>query len=481
MKVCLPLLLAATLPAAGMAQIPKAEDYVNFTQPFQAGIRAAQESQRIQLERQRLQLMQEQQEALRLAEHRRNADQKVTPWNAAPKQALGRADRIRKYRIEAEAGDSLAREGLAWLLIAGNTEEEHKEAAKWFRILAEDGHAGGQFGLAVVYAQGKSVPTNAVEAVKWCRKAAEQGDADAQCSLGSMYTHGLGVSKDSNEAVKWYRAAANQGDAQAQFELARAYADGDGLRRDPSEAARWFQKAAEQGFAAAQFRLAALYFSGNGIPRDLVEAGRYMRKAADQGFQPAQKLLGMMYGCGSGVPKDLVESYHWLNLAAANGDEEAAKMRDNAEHSMTPDQVAQAQRLCRDYQAGLVREAGPTQPPHAPSQQSNTQPSSSALSASTQRIPESSPQRRSSVTSTTSRVGRVYTSSGRGHWVRSKTDDGEIVILEDGSTWQVDVLDRLDTSLWLPMTDVTVVEDSSGYLLINTDDGEKARATLLTQ
>ena len=66
-----------------------------------------------------------------------------------------------------------------------------------------------------------------------------------------------------------------------------------------------------------------------------------------------------------------------------------------------------------------------------------------------------------------------------GHWIKSKSDDGAIITLEDGSVWQVDPLDRIDASLWLPITDITVVESDDGYLLVNTDDGEKARAELL--
>lgn len=73
----------------------------------------------------------------------------------------------------------------------------------------------------------------------------------------------------------------------------------------------------------------------------------------------------------------------------------------------------------------------------------------------------------------------IYLSQGSGHWMKSKTDDGAIVILEDGSVWQIDPLDQIDTMLWLPMTEITVVEIIGGYLLINTDDGEKAHARLV--
>ena len=58
------------------------------------------------------------------------------------------------------------------------------------------------------------------EAAKWYRKAAEQGHVSAQYNLGYMYHSGKGVTQDYGEAVKWYRKAAEQGEAEAQYSLA---------------------------------------------------------------------------------------------------------------------------------------------------------------------------------------------------------------------------------------------------------------------
>lgn len=77
----------------------------------------------------------------------------------------------------------------------------------------------------------------------------------------------------------------------------------------------------------------------------------------------------------------------------------------------------------------------------------------------------------------------LYLDPGAGHWLTEKTDDGSVLILEDGSVWQVDPLDRVDTALWLPPSDLVVVETAdspASYLLVNTDDGEKATACLLS-
>jgi len=68
-----------------------------------------------------------------------------------------------------------------------------------------------------------------------------------------------------------------------------------------------------------------------------------------------------------------------------------------------------------------------------------------------------------------------YAGCESGHWVESVSDDGQIVKLEDGSIWQVNAVDAIDSMLWLPTTDVVVCDDK----LINTDDNESVEATRL--
>ena len=78
---------------------------------------------------------------------------------------------------------------------------------------------------------------------------------------------------------------------------------------------------------------------------------------------------------------------------------------------------------------------------------------------------------------TTARASRPFRSGDceSGHWVESVTDDGEIVKLEDGSIWQVDAGDTVDSALWLPTTDIVACDDK----LINTEDNETVSATRL--
>ncbi|MNC76241.1 Sel1 repeat protein [compost metagenome] len=49
----------------------------------------------------------------------------------------------------------------------------------------------------------------------WYRKAAEQGYAGAQTSLGMMYASGQGVPKDVKQAYAWFSVAAANGSGKA--------------------------------------------------------------------------------------------------------------------------------------------------------------------------------------------------------------------------------------------------------------------------
>jgi TPR repeat protein len=92
-----------------------------------------------------------------------------------------------------------------------------------------------------------------------------------------------------------------------------------------------------------------MYAKGEGVPQDYVEAMKWYRLAADQGDADAQINLGVMYAKGDGVPQDYVLAHMWFNLAAAQRNSSAVKNRDIAVSRMTPDQLAEAQRLAREW------------------------------------------------------------------------------------------------------------------------------------
>lgn len=75
--------------------------------------------------------------------------------------------------------------------------------------------------------------------------------------------------------------------------------------------------------------------------------------------------------------------------------------------------------------------------------------------------------------------GGVYINLGGGHWISKVIDGGRFVLLEDGSLWEISSIDRINTAIWLPITDIMVLENQAGvfpYTLVNTDDRETAEA-----
>ena len=120
-------------------------------------------------------------------------------------------------------------------------------------------------------------------------------------------------------------------------------------RSDYETALNEFRPLAEQGDVAAQFILGVMYDEGKGVPQDYTEAGKWYRSAADQGHTATQYILGVMYAVGRGVPQNYIQAYMWNSLAAAEGFEIAITDQYVLESLMTPEQLAEAQRLAREW------------------------------------------------------------------------------------------------------------------------------------
>jgi len=115
-----------------------------------------------------------------------------------------------------------------------------------------------------------------------------------------------------------------------------------------------------KGHAGAQYNLGFMYANSQGVPQDDAEAVRWYRLAADQGIARAQSNLGLLYENGEGVPQDYVQAHMWTNLAVAQSSGEdrdrRERNRDIIAAKMTAEQVAEAQRLAREWNAAHPRE-----------------------------------------------------------------------------------------------------------------------------
>ena len=154
---------------------------------------------------------------------------------------------------------------------------------------------------------------------------------------------------DFETALREWLIDANQGDADAQYNLGVMYANGRGVLQDYAEAAYWYRLAADQGLSQAQYNLGLMYAKGEGVPENDAEAVEWFRLAAGQWYAAAQFNLGLMYAFGEGVPENYITAYMWYNLAAAQGDDHASQNKNSLREFMTPEQIAEAQRLSTEW------------------------------------------------------------------------------------------------------------------------------------
>ena len=84
-----------------------------------------------------------------------------------------------------------------------NPEVSNREELKKFKKLAEDGNAGAQCYLGIIYRQGLlgCAPQDEL-AVKWYLRAAQGGHAGAQCHLAMMYKTGRGCQQSDIEVKR---------------------------------------------------------------------------------------------------------------------------------------------------------------------------------------------------------------------------------------------------------------------------------------
>ena len=114
------------------------------------------------------------------------------------------------WRASAEQGHAMSQLELAQTLHWGDEQgiKNIREAAKWYKLAADQGVARAQEALGFLYLTGRGVPVNKVEARRLFLLAAEQGDAEAMYKLGNMYRplSGYALPKrytDSGDDLGW--------------------------------------------------------------------------------------------------------------------------------------------------------------------------------------------------------------------------------------------------------------------------------------
>jgi TPR repeat protein len=99
-----------------------------------------------------------------------------------------------------------------------------------------------------------------------------------------------------------------------------------------------------------QYNLALMLETGRGVAENKTEAVNWFHRSADQGVSASHLRLGIAYAEGEGIDQNVTAACGWFLLAVANGVEGAADRVAAIQESMTPEQIAESQKLAAAYQ-----------------------------------------------------------------------------------------------------------------------------------
>jgi TPR repeat protein len=154
--------------------------------------------------------------------------------------------------------------------------------------------------------------------------------------------------KDYKTALAKFKSAAEGGNVDALFMVGALYQEGKGTTQNYKEAARWYGLGAAQGDADSMVNLGRLYSLGLGVTQNYKIANKWWKTAAEQGSAEGQAKIGWSYMLGKGNLENFVLAHMWLNLASAGDQKDAEKGRDMLSKQMTPQQIAEAQKLAKE-------------------------------------------------------------------------------------------------------------------------------------
>jgi len=108
---------------------------------------------------------------------------------------------------------------------------------------------------------------------------------------------------------------------------------------------------AKAGDAEMQFKLGMMYEVGDGVTQNYIEAVKWYLMAAELAYVQAQLQLGLMYDLGRGIPQNYVLAHMWYNIAGITSSAKAVRLRDMLAEHMSAEQIAEAQKLAKEWMA----------------------------------------------------------------------------------------------------------------------------------
>lgn len=208
--------------------------------------------------------------------------------------------------------------------------EDYDRAYRIWQPLADSGDPVAQYSLGKLFERGGgAVRQDFAQAARWYRVAAEQGIAAAQNNLALMHAQGRGLPRDVGQAIELWLAAATQNHPMAQYNLGLAFFRGEGVPKEEREAAAWFRRAADAGLADAQYAMGQMNRLGLVLPKDEAVALAWYKLAGAQGHREAKMQVQLLEAAGlvpqepgdpAVTPKALAQAGAAAQPAASDGE-----------------------------------------------------------------------------------------------------------------------------------------------------------------
>lgn len=255
-------------------------------------------------------------------------------------------------------------------------------ALRWYRRSADQGWAGGQYRLGLMYLKGEAVARDEARALELMRAAADQEHDEALEELALLYASGVGEPRSESD-----RPVALFEQARSWKQLMLRYKHGLGTERDVIMAARAYSKLilgrgraldgreyhspgdlndkiefkpvtdGSVGTPIIQGADRHLYMSGppsrSGSPGDDVLRALSVYLKAARGDGAAALQLGKHYETGSDAPQSSPKAWAWFSIAAQNGNPAAGGKLATLAGQMNRDEMQTAQQRLASLQADL--------------------------------------------------------------------------------------------------------------------------------
>ncbi len=202
---------------------------------------------------------------------------------------------------------------------------------KLSELFAKEHTPDGLYTLAMLYAEGVGVKSNAERAITLLDEAAGLGSAEAALSLATILLRGELLPPEPALAIAYYERSAALGSSEAYERLGDIYAEGRLAKIDVCAALEYYRQAALLKNSSAQAKLDSLSYEREGYyaraireelknPEAAFEA---CHLSAAMGYIPAYSTLGSYYENGIGTKINRREAYRCYLLGAEAGDESA--------------------------------------------------------------------------------------------------------------------------------------------------------------